>query len=62
MGMFDELKDKAAALAEEHKDVVEQVSDQAIDKAGDAADAATGGKFSGQVDAAQQKADDAIGE
>jgi hypothetical protein len=60
MGMFDELKDKAEDLAKDHKDVVEKVSDEVIERAGDAADSATKGRFSGQIDAAEQKADDAI--
>jgi hypothetical protein len=41
---------------------VEEYSDQGIDKAGDALDGATGGKYAEQVDAGQEKADDAIGE
>jgi hypothetical protein len=61
MGMFDELKDKAAKLASEHPDQVEKISDQVIEKAGDAADHATGGKYADKVDLGQDKADDAIG-
>lgn len=62
MGMFDELKSKAAKLAKDHPDQVEKISDQVIEKAGDAADKMTGGKHADHVNAAQQKADDAIGE
>lgn len=62
MGMFDELKDTAENLASEHPDTVEQLSDAAIEKAGDAVDAATGGRFADQVDSAQRAADDAIGQ
>ena len=61
MGAFDELKDKGEKLASEHPDQVEKYSDEALDKGGDAADKATGGKFSSQVDGAQEKADDAVG-
>jgi hypothetical protein len=62
VGMFDDLKKKATDLAEEHGDKVEAVSDQMIEKAGDAADKATGGKYADKVDAAQSKADEVIGE
>ncbi len=60
--MFDNLKDKAAELIGQNPEKVEELSDQAIEKAGDAADSMTGGKFSEQIDAAQQKADEAVGE
>ena len=62
MGLFDSAKKKAEQLMRDNPDKVEELSDQAIDKAGDAVDSATDGKFSDQVDAAQQKADEAIGE
>ncbi len=62
MSAFDNLKNKATELAEEHKDKLETASDAAIDKAGDAVDSATGGKFADKVDAAQEKADDMIGD
>jgi hypothetical protein len=61
MGMFDEIKDKAAKLAADHPEMVEKVSDTVIEKAGDAADSATGGKHSDHITTAQQKADEAIG-
>lgn len=67
MSMFDNLKDKAADLADkakdglEHvKDNVEGISDAAIEKVGDAADALTGGRFADQIDTAQAKADELI--
>jgi hypothetical protein len=60
--MFDNLKDKAAELIGQNPEKVEELSDQAIDKAGDVADSMTGGKFSEQIDAAQEKADEAVGE
>ncbi len=62
MGMFDEMKDKVSGLAAEHPDKVEELSDQGIEKGGDALDGATGGKFAGQVDKGQQVADDKVGE
>lgn len=62
MGMFDEIKDKVTQAAADNPDQVEQLSDQGIEKAGDAVDGATGGKFSGQIDSAQQAADERIGE
>lgn len=61
MSAFDELKDKGENLAADHPEQAEKISDQAIDKGGDAADKATGDKYSDQIDSAQKKADDAIG-
>jgi hypothetical protein len=61
MGMFDELKDKALKLAQEHPERLESVSDQLIERGGDAADHVTNGKYAEHVETAQQKADDAIG-
>jgi hypothetical protein len=62
MVSFDELKNKGQKLAEDHPEQVEKASDQAIDKGGDQADRVTGDKYGKQVDAAQDKADDAIGQ
>ncbi|MFN8097059.1 MAG: antitoxin [Dermatophilaceae bacterium] len=62
MGMFDEIKGKAEELLHGHADKVEELSDQGIAKATDAADSATGGKYSDQIDAAGGKADELIGE
>jgi MT0933-like antitoxin protein len=56
MGL-DDLKDQAAQSG-----MQEKVSDAAIDKAGDAADAKTGGGHGEQIDKAQQAADQKIGE
>ncbi|MGL4172544.1 MAG: antitoxin [Actinomycetota bacterium] len=61
MGAFDSLKGKAEDLAQNHGDKLEGVSDTVIDKAGDAADKLTGGKFSDKIDGIQQAADDRIG-
>ena len=61
MSQFDNLRDKAEEQAQEHPEQVENLSDQGLDKAGDAADSATGGRFSDQIDQGQQRGDDAIG-
>ncbi|KQX08194.1 MULTISPECIES: antitoxin [unclassified Leifsonia] len=54
------LGDKAKDFA--NSDQGEKASDAGLDKAGDAADSATGGKFSDKIDAGQQAADDKVGE
>ena len=61
MGAFDDMKNKATQAAQDHPEQAEKYSDQALDKTGNAADGATGDKYSSQVDAAQKKGDDAIG-
>ena len=62
MGMFDDIKKKATDFAAEHPDQVEKVSDQVIERGGDAADKVTGGKYADKIDTAEEKADDAIGD
>ncbi|GGL26586.1 antitoxin [Phycicoccus endophyticus] len=62
MGFLERAKDKLSELAEQHPDTVESLSDQAIERGGDAVDSATGGRYAEQVDQAQAKADEAIGE
>ena len=62
MGMFDNIREQAEKVIADNPDKVEQVSDAVIGRAGDAADKATGGRFSGQIDAAEQAVDDRIGE
>lgn len=62
MGFLDDAKAKAEELINQNPDKVEELSDQAIEKGGDAVDSATGGKFSDQIDQGQTKADEAIGE
>ncbi len=62
MSFLDSAKEKLQQLAEDHPDQVEQLSDQAIERGGDFADSATGGKYAEHVDQAQVKADGAIGE
>ena len=61
MSQFDNLRDKAEQAAQDHPEQVEKFSDQGLDQAGDAADGATGGRFSDQIDQGQQRGDDAIG-
>ncbi|MGY0503117.1 antitoxin [Nocardia sp. FBN12] len=53
---FKNLAGKAMDLAAQHADKVDSV----IDKAGDVVDEKTGGKFSGQVDSAQDAAKNAL--
>jgi hypothetical protein len=55
MGAFEEPKGKAEQAAGEHPEQTEKISDQATQKAGDAADNATGDKYSSQVDSAQKR-------
>lgn len=62
MSAFDNIKDQASKAASENPDKVEQFSDQGIEKAGDAVDQKTGGKFSDKVDQAQQAGDQRVGD
>ncbi|PKW28156.1 antitoxin [Phycicoccus duodecadis] len=62
MGFLDSAKDKLTELAEQHPDQVESLSDQAIQRGGDAVDGVTGGQYADQVDGAQLRADEAVGE
>ncbi len=62
MGAFDGLRDKAEGLIGQHSDKVEGISDSVVEKAGDALDTVTGGKFADKIDMVQEKADGAIGE
>jgi len=58
--MFDNIKDQALNLAKEHKDTVENVTEQAVEKVGDLVDGVTGHKFSGQIDAVQEQAPEQV--
>lgn len=62
MSQFDRLADKAGQLSEQHGDKIEGVTDQGIERAGDAIDEKTAGKFAGQVDQAQQQGDERVGD
>jgi hypothetical protein len=53
------LGDKANDFAKSEKG--EELSDAALDKGGDAADKASGGKFGDQIDAGQEAADKKVG-
>ncbi|MFD4357856.1 antitoxin [Nocardia sp. NPDC058518] len=55
---FKNLAGKAMDMAAQHADKVDSV----IDKAGDVVDEKTGGKFSSQVDSAQDAAKNALRE
>lgn len=59
MGFEDLVNQGKAALNSEQG---EQMSDQAIQGAGDGIDALTGGRFAGHIDGAQQHADGFIGQ
>lgn len=57
MGLFDSAKDKVSGLAGDNQDKI----DEGVEKAGDVVDDKTGGKFSDQVDSAQDAAKDQFG-
>jgi hypothetical protein len=62
MSLFDDAKQKAEKAAGDHPDQVEKVSDQAVERGGDAADHVTGDKYADEDGTAQKKADEHIGE
>ncbi len=55
-----DLGDKAKHLADSKKG--EQATDAGIDKAGDAADSATGGRFGDKIDAGEDAVDKKVGD
>ncbi|MFY0409820.1 antitoxin [Solicola sp. PLA-1-18] len=55
-GRGDELKAKAAELARQHGDKI----DQGLDKAGDAVSRATKGKYDDKIDSATRKAKEGV--
>lgn len=57
---IDDLQGKASDALSSDKG--EKASDAALDKGGDAASKATGGKHDEQIDQGAQKADDALGD
>lgn len=61
MGTFDNIRAKAEKVIADNPDKVEKVSDAVIDRAGDAINKATGGKYSDKVEAAKREADKRIG-
>ncbi len=60
MGAFDDIKKKAEELVG-GADKLEEVSDQVLDKAAEAANQATDGQHADKVQAARDAADGAIG-
>jgi hypothetical protein len=54
--MFDNIKDKASDLVDDHGDKV----GEGLDKAGDLADEKTGGKYSDQIDGGVDQAKDRL--
>ena len=60
MADLGNLGDKAKDAL--NSDKGEQMSDAAIDKAGDAASSATGGKFDEKIDAGENAADSRVGD
>ena len=61
MSFFDSAKEKAEGFAADHPDKLEESSDQGLERGGDLADGATGGRFSEQLDQGQSAADERIG-
>jgi hypothetical protein len=65
MGMFDkvnELKEQAEKQMADHPEQTEKYSDEGIERAGDAIDKLTGGKYAEQIDKAQDEADRKLGQ
>jgi hypothetical protein len=60
MSQFDNLRDQAEGQLSEHGDQVENLSDQGFEQAGDAAESATGGQYSDQIDQGQEQTDSGI--
>ena len=54
---MSEFMDEAKKQASEHSDI----ADQGFDKAAEMADEKTGGKFDSQIQAGEQKAEEALG-
>ena len=61
MSFFDSAKEKAEEFAKDNPDKVEEFSDQGLERGGDLADNATGGRFSEHIDQGQAAADERIG-
>lgn len=61
MSFFDSAKEKAEGFAKDNPDKLEDVSDQGLERGGDLADGATGGRFSEHIDKGQVLADERIG-
>ncbi|MFW5469900.1 antitoxin [Knoellia sp. CPCC 206435] len=61
MSFFDSAKEKAEGLAADNPDKLEEFSDQGLERGGDAADSASGGRFGEHIDQGQVAADERIG-
>ena len=61
MGFLDDAKEKLTELASQHPDQVESLSDQALERGGDAVDSVTGNRYAEHVDQVQARGDEAIG-
>lgn len=62
MSMFDSAKDKAQEAMKDNPDKAEQLSDQGLERGGDALNDATGGKFGDQIDKGEEAADAKVGD
>ncbi len=58
---MDSAKEKAEGLAADNPDKLEDVSDQGLERGGDLADGASGGRASEHIDKGQAAADERIG-
>ncbi len=61
MGIFDDAKAKAGELLGQHGDKVEEVSDQALDRAAELANERTGGEHADKIQQARDAADQQVG-
>ena len=61
MGMFDKMKDKAAEMAGEHGDQVEQYSDTGLDRGEQMAEERFGEAHADQIDRGRDLLDDRVG-
>ncbi|HEX5511647.1 MAG TPA: antitoxin [Actinomycetales bacterium] len=62
MSEFDKIRDKAEEWAKDNPEKAEKYSDEGIQRAGDAADRATGGKHADKVREGEERLDDLVGD
>ena len=62
MGLLDDAKAKAAELANNNPDKLEQVSDQALDRAAQVADEKTGSQHTDKINQGRDFLDGKIGQ
>ncbi len=60
MSLFDKLRGKATQWAKDNPEKVQKYGDQVIRRAGDAANRATGGKYTGKIRDGQRRLDDRL--